>query len=34
MSHETTIKSQFIAASILAASFLVLSSAAMGRRER
>lgn len=30
MSHETTIKSQFIAASILAASFLVLSSAATG----
>jgi UrcA family protein len=30
MSHETTIKSQFIAASILAASFLVLSRAALG----
>jgi UrcA family protein len=30
MSHETTINSQFTAASILAASFLVLSSAAMG----
>jgi UrcA family protein len=30
MSHETTIKSQFIAASILAASFLVLCSTAMG----
>ena len=30
MSHETTIKSQFIAASILAASLLVLSGAAMG----
>jgi UrcA family protein len=30
MSHETSIKSQFIAASILAASFLVLSSVAMG----
>jgi UrcA family protein len=30
MSHETTIKSQFIATAILTASFLVLSSAAMG----
>jgi UrcA family protein len=30
MSHETTIKSRFITASILAAGFLVLSSAALG----
>jgi len=30
MSHGTTTKSQFIAASILAASFLILSGAAMG----
>ena len=30
MSHETRIKSEFIANSILTASFLVLSSAAMG----
>jgi UrcA family protein len=30
MSHETTIKSQFIAASILAASFVGLSGSAMG----
>jgi UrcA family protein len=30
MSHETTLQSRFIAASILTAGFLVLSSAAMG----
>jgi UrcA family protein len=30
MSHETTIHSRFIAASILTAGFLILSSAAMG----